>query len=105
MRLAERGPALGEARVAAFERELKHRLPDQYRAFLLACNGGVPVVDRFAPIGADAADSHQIVGLRRFRSLSTAPEADDVPDHARLQPSREHPFGLPDDVLDIAEDG
>lgn len=42
LRLVGRGPVLGEARGAAFERELKRRLPGEYRAFLLACDGGVP---------------------------------------------------------------
>jgi hypothetical protein len=104
VRLAERGPGLGEARVASFERELGHHLPDQYRAFLLAYNGGRPLVNAFTPRGAEAAGPDRDLELRRFLGVPTAPGADDVPDYARLQPSKGHPFGLPDDVLDIAGD-
>lgn len=36
----ERGPAIGEADIAALEKELKAKLPQDYRAFLLKFNGG-----------------------------------------------------------------
>jgi hypothetical protein len=107
LRLGERRPALGEERIAAFERELGHRLPEQYRAFLLTYNGGVPVVRTFTPSGADAADPYATHEVRQFLGLSTAPEADDVPAHSHLRPSKVHqvhPSGLPEDVLEIAHD-
>jgi hypothetical protein len=40
--IAERGPVLGEADVAAFEARIGCVLPSDYRAFLLVYNGGVP---------------------------------------------------------------
>jgi hypothetical protein len=38
----ERGPRVGETAVAAFEAQLKAKLPDDYREFLLDVNGGQP---------------------------------------------------------------
>jgi len=36
----ERGPAVTDAAVSAFEKKIGAKLPDDYRAFLLAVNGG-----------------------------------------------------------------
>jgi len=104
VRLRERGPSLNDLRIAAFERELGHRLPNHYRAFLLAYNGGIPAVSWFVPYGKDAANTTGHATLRRFFSLPTAPEADDVPEYQRLLTPREHPSGLPGDVLVIGDD-
>ena len=41
-RITQRGPALSEADVAAVEQRLGVSFPDDYRAFLLQINGGVP---------------------------------------------------------------
>jgi SMI1 / KNR4 family (SUKH-1) len=38
----ERGPQVTEAQIEAFERSYGHRLPDDYRQFLLDVNGGQP---------------------------------------------------------------
>ncbi|HWO21739.1 MAG TPA: SMI1/KNR4 family protein [Kofleriaceae bacterium] len=40
--MERRGPAVHESDVAAFEGRLGHRLPDDYRRFLLEVNGGRP---------------------------------------------------------------
>ena len=38
----ERGPQVTEAQIEAFEQSFGHRLPDDYRQFLLEVNGGQP---------------------------------------------------------------
>ena len=38
----ERGPQVTEAQIEAFEKSFEHRLPDDYRQFLLDVNGGQP---------------------------------------------------------------
>jgi hypothetical protein len=40
--MASRGPVVDESTVMAFEQRLGHRLPDDYRRFLLELNGGRP---------------------------------------------------------------
>lgn len=40
--MEERGPLVTEREVTAFEEWLGHRLPDDYRRFLLEVNGGCP---------------------------------------------------------------
>ena len=54
--MAERGPAVDGAAVAAFERELGARLPDDYRDFLLAVNGG------------RTARSHRVFAIKKDRT-------------------------------------
>ena len=40
--MSERGPQVTEAQIDAFETSYGHRLPDDYRQFLLDLNGGRP---------------------------------------------------------------
>jgi hypothetical protein len=41
--LTKKGPPLDDALVVKLEEAIGHRLPDDYRSFLLETNGGVPV--------------------------------------------------------------
>jgi hypothetical protein len=43
--IEEKGPPLSEADVLSLEKYLGTSLPDQYRRFLLSCNGGRPSLD------------------------------------------------------------
>jgi hypothetical protein len=40
--ISERGPQVTDAQIAEFEKSYGHRLPDDYRQFLLDVNGGQP---------------------------------------------------------------
>jgi hypothetical protein len=40
--MERRGPQVTDAQIEAFERSFGHRLPDDYRQFLLDVNGGAP---------------------------------------------------------------
>ena len=68
-RLDMRGPPLTSEDVAAFEREIGHTLPGDYRRFLETCNGGY-VGGRFWFVGPtpedESADAgvHHVGGLR-----------------------------------------
>ncbi len=54
------GKPLAEEDVAELERLIGRRLPDDYRAFLLANNGGMPVPDAFPIHGFPEEDEGEI---------------------------------------------
>jgi hypothetical protein len=56
-------PATHELAVAAFEKKIDVRLPEDYRRFLLACNGGEPVDGEFAVAEWGATVIHFFFGL------------------------------------------
>lgn len=98
--LAQSGPPVTEADVAAFEALLGRLLPADYREFLLTYNGGLPVVT----LGEDIDGTEfMLSGLR-----SLHPDAMDEPYAAHLStPARregDYGWGLPADVLEIAND-
>lgn len=98
--LDEPGPPVTEGDVAAFEALLGRALPADYRAFLLAHNGGFPVVTT----GTEEDGEEFMVSW----ILELHPDAMDEPYTSRLcTPARreaDYHWGLPDDALVFAED-
>jgi hypothetical protein len=91
--MSRRGPSIDDAAIAAFETTLGHPLPDDYRRFLLAVNGGRPSGTTSAP-----------PGLSRINSLHSLGD----PDEARqLLPTPRYGEPLPSrDLIAIGfEDG
>ena len=86
-------PPTHELAVAAFEKKLGVRLPEDYRRFLLACNGGEPLDGEFAVEGWGSTVIHYFFGL------NTGIEAYNL-DWRRS--TLEHVF--PDSVIPIASD-
>jgi cell wall assembly regulator SMI1 len=87
--------ALDEMRLVRFEKEIGHRLPADYRAFLLAHNGGRPnPSDFFFPGERDAFDTlHHTYGLH------------DGPDYFRLDIAYEsHKEFIPTTLVPFADD-
>ena len=85
---------LDEARLRVFAAEIGARLPDDYRAFLLEHNGGLPVPSDFS-LGAGHGDStlHHTYGLHAG------------PEYFRLDDTYEVYRGrLPASLLAIADD-
>lgn len=89
----ERGPVVDEARVATFERDLGSKLPDDYRAFILAVNGGSP-----------SDQNAEFTGARTI--IVHALNAIDAPDDAwKLVPKPEFAADFPSpDMLEIGYD-
>ena len=56
-------PATSELAIAEFERSIGAQLPDDYRRFLLTCNGGEPVDGEFAVNGWGSTVVHVFYGL------------------------------------------
>ncbi|HEY1068696.1 MAG TPA: SMI1/KNR4 family protein [Pirellulales bacterium] len=56
IRDANRFGAASSERIAAFERDLGTKLPDEYREFLLRYNGGVPERETFDVPGEDGGE-------------------------------------------------
>jgi hypothetical protein len=57
-----------ETTLAAFESQLAVRLPEDYREFLLMCNGGQPIDSRFMVEGWGATEVHILYGLNTGRT-------------------------------------
>jgi hypothetical protein len=66
--LAESPIGIAEGDVEQFERELQHRLPDDYREFLLATNGGH--VDGYWEFELPAIDGSMIAQFYRLKDKS-----------------------------------
>jgi len=68
------GPPLVEADIAALEEELKIKLPDEYRRFLLKYNGGYPDPSGFGyrsgPYGANVMSEFVSIGTGPFNLRS-----------------------------------
>jgi hypothetical protein len=69
------GPQVGEREVEAFETLVGARLPQDFRAFMLSSNGGVPVVERggrvmIVDFEGELADVRHLLGLREEYSYS-----------------------------------
>jgi hypothetical protein len=62
--IRKRGPKLTERRLAALEKRLGHRLPDDYRAFLLAFNGLVPACEVVVPLPNNATTLDVLYGVK-----------------------------------------
>lgn len=56
-------PGTNELAVARFERQLGVRLPEDYRRFLLCCNGGEPMNGAFEVEGWGSTHVHVFYGL------------------------------------------
>jgi hypothetical protein len=102
--LTSRGPELSEADVERFERRLGHRLPADYREFLLNYNGGRPVVGHVIGRDDDPERPYQHGdGVSVFFSLPT--ESAPVSEYEVLRAPADIPWDYAKDVLPIAEDG
>jgi len=88
--MERRGPVIDESTVTAFEHSIGHRLPDDYRRFLLEVNGGDPAdSNRRAPFGL----------LNRFFSLA------DPDDDMSLETANSFPEPPSPELLCIGADG
>jgi hypothetical protein len=67
--MERRGPAVDEAAVAAFEQRIGHRLPDDYRRFMLEVNGGRP---------DDRSCQYQFGVINQFYSLNDPDTGSDL---------------------------
>jgi hypothetical protein len=63
--IREQGPALSETKVTELERNLRAQLPESYRRFLLANNGGRPRPDTVDVPGVGPTDVQTIFGIGR----------------------------------------
>src|SRR5258708_28345592 len=71
--ISDSAAAVSDADLAAVERRLGVDFPDDYRAFLLRHNGGVPRPDRFR-ISREAVDPRMEWGrVTRFYSIGAGP--------------------------------
>jgi len=57
--LRDAGPALSVAAIEALEQRLGASLPEDYRQFLLECNGGTPMRAAFRPRADDGDDDEE----------------------------------------------
>lgn len=94
---SECGPPIGEADVVAIEQELGFSLPKDYRAFLLAHNGGRPEPDGF-PI--EGLDNNPFGMIQVFMGINDEIESCNLNWKYHIFNDR-----LPDNLLAIACDG
>lgn len=80
--MLRRGPIIDESSIALFEHRLGHRLPDDYRRFLLEVNGGTP---------DNSTCEFSLGAVTMFFSLCESDEDRDLEDANRwyVGPSRE----------------
>lgn len=88
-------PPTTETAVAKLEKQLKHPLPPDYRAFLLAHNGGVPDPPTFALPG----ERKPTQVLNSFLALGGEPDVDDLSEFLKTYRRR-----LPAGFLPVAYD-
>lgn len=97
--MEQTGPHIDEARVARFEKKIGHRLPDDYRTFLLSVNGGVPEDLIVAPDGSSTGTLLQV-----FQGLETPEDGMDLEACLAVLQLREQ-GQFPAELLQIANDG
>jgi hypothetical protein len=105
IRDANRFGPLTEDRLAAFESELGTTLPDEYRAFLLRHNGGVPEQETFDVPGEDGGERP----FHCFFALHDNPWDDSTPEGSQGFPLQAaladfRTDGGPADVLPVGKD-
>lgn len=98
------GPLSAE-RVAEFERELGATLPDEFRAFLLQYNGGIPYRETFDVPGEDGGERQ----FHRFFALHDGSWDDSTPEGSQGFPLQAaladfRADGGPSDVLPVGKD-
>jgi cell wall assembly regulator SMI1 len=97
------GPRVSENTIAAFEATLGHKLPPDYREFLLRYNGGIPVVGDV--LGRDDRPDVPYQHGDSFRSFLKLPTPEvEVPLYERLQAIIDEDWPLPKSWLPIADD-
>jgi hypothetical protein len=94
--IRDASPALTEADIAAAEQRLQVKLPDEYRAFLLRHNGGIPRPARF-PMPERVAEAGMAWGeVTRFYSIGGASDLEKISLGTRG-------WGLPTRLVPIAQ--
>lgn len=105
IRDANRFGPLSAERIVAFERELGAMLPDEFRAFLLRHNGGVPNREAFEVPGENGGERP----FHCFFALHDCPWDDSTPEGSQGFPLQEaladfRADGGPADVLPVGKD-
>ena len=77
--LRDTGPALSVAEIEALERRLGASLPEDYRRFLLECNGGTPTRAAFGVDDGDDDDEFWVDYFYRIDDHLAGPAADAPP--------------------------
>src|SRR5262245_12481319 len=93
-------PPTSEVALAEFEKRIGSRLPEDYREFLLAYNGGKPKVSKF--VFADRTGPYTGSSVRAFAALSAGAHYD-LYDYLDTYCSEEE-RRVPSEVLPIGED-
>jgi hypothetical protein len=92
VRIQDLRDPVGERDIATIEAALGHRLPEPYRGFLLAHNGGCPDPARFTLLDPLAGD-------KNIGHVNELYELDELPRMMGLYRGR-----IPDDLLPIGDD-
>lgn len=101
--LENHGPVISEVCISRFENRISHRLPSDYREFLLKYNGGDPVVGIVK--GRDDREDIPYQHGESIRSfLMLAPLEGEVPEFQELKAPTELDWSLPANILPIADD-
>jgi hypothetical protein len=91
--MEQRGPQVTDAQIEAFEQSYGHRLPDDYRQFLLNVNGGAP----------DIASCEFDQGV--VNCLFSLDDTDDESSDLATRANRQRPRLSSPDLLYIGHDG